>query len=231
MKIKQSSIKGIKFYYREGTSDIKTFEEVIGNDVYQKRGNKIKEGEIWYDLGGNVGAFTLLAKKNGAEVVVYEPDPFNCEMLEKNLKLNNFKAEIRNKAIVENYKEEMILFIGNNNQVWRNSLYKNWNGKGIKIKCENFDKNIPNNVNIKMDIEGAEMPILETTNLIFNKLIFEWSFDIDNSLQRFWDIIDKLKINYDVKFQEGSTCYNDRREYFWQKSWFPACTNVFCYKK
>ncbi len=231
MILKQSSIKNIKFYYREGTSDMKTFEEVIAKDVYQKRGNKIQKNETWYDLGGNVGAFTLLACSHGANVVVYEPDPFNCEMIEKNLKLNNFKAKIINKAIIDNDNKEMILFIGNNNQVWRNSLYKNWNGKGIKIQCEKFDDVIPNDVCIKMDIEGAEMPIIEKTNKVFNKFIFEWSFDIDQSLIRFWDVIDILKNKYDVKFEEHRTCYDDRRESIWQKSWFPACSNVFCYKK
>ena len=82
MILKEGKIKNIKFYYREGTSDLKTFEEVIGKDVYQKRGNKINKNESWYDLGGNVGAFSLLACSNKAEVVVYEPDPYNCEMIE-----------------------------------------------------------------------------------------------------------------------------------------------------
>jgi FkbM family methyltransferase len=231
MKLIKSQIENIKFYHREGTSDLKTFEEVITRNVYQQRGNKITKGETWYDFGGNVGAFTLLACSKGADVVVYEPDPYNCEMIEKNLKLNNFKAEIRNKAVIDGDKKEMILFIGNNNQVWRNSLYKNWNGKGIKIKCEKFDEVIPNDVCVKMDIEGAEMPIIENTNKVFQKFIFEWSFDIDDSLIRFWNVIDLLKEKYDVKFSESSTKYKTRDYITWQKSWFPACTNVFCYKK
>lgn len=231
MILKKGEIKGIKFFYREGTSDLKTFEEVIGNDVYQKRGNKITNGEHWFDLGANVGAFTLLACKNNANVISYEPDPYNCEMIEKNLKLNGFKAEVRNAAIVHDDVKEMILFIGNNNQVWRNSLIKNWCNKGIKVKCEKFDQQIKSGYNIKMDIEGSEMKILESTKNKFNKLIFEWSFDIDPSLIRFWDIINVLKKDYDVKFEEHRTCYDDRREAMWQKSWFPACTNVFCYKK
>jgi FkbM family methyltransferase len=231
MKLIKDQIENIKFYHREGTSDLKTFEEVVKRNVYQQRGNKITKGETWYDFGGNVGAFTLLACSKGADVVVYEPDPYNCEMIEKNLKLNNFKAEIRNKAVIDGDKKEMILFIGNNNQVWRNSLYKNWNGKGIKIICEKFDEVIPNDVCVKMDIEGAEMPIIESTNKVFSKFIFEWSFDIDASLIRFWNVIDLLKEKYDVKFSESSTKYNTRDYVTWQKSWFPACTNVFCYKK
>ena len=49
MKIKKTNINGLTCIYREGTSDIKTFEEVIGRNVYEKRGNKIKKGEFWFD--------------------------------------------------------------------------------------------------------------------------------------------------------------------------------------
>ena len=231
MIIKQSEINGIKFFCREGTSDLKTFEEVIGRDVYQKKGMKIEAGETWYDCGGNVGAFTLLACSKGAKVKVFEPDHYNCEMIEKNLKLNNFQAEIVCAALVHNEVKEAVLFVGNNGNVWRNSLFKNWNGRGLKIKCINFDNNFEDDICVKMDIEGGEMLILENTNKVFKKIVYEWSFDIDPSLNRLWNLIDKQKNIYDIKFEEHRVCYDDKRETQWQKSWFPACTNVFCYKK
>ncbi len=36
MKLNIGEIKGIKFYYRGGMSDKKTFDEVLGNEVYLK---------------------------------------------------------------------------------------------------------------------------------------------------------------------------------------------------
>lgn len=231
MILKKSEINGIKFFYREGTSDLKTFEEVIGRDVYQKKGMKIEAGEVWYDCGGNVGAFTLLACSKGAKVKVFEPDPYNCEMIQKNLKLNGFEAEIVTSALVHDDKKEALLFVGNNGNVWRNSMYKNWNGKGLKIKCINFDENFQDDICVKMDIEGGEMLILENTKRVFKKLVFEWSFDIDPDLIRFWEIIDKLKIEYDIASIGNTAKYQTRDYNVWQKSWFPACTNVFCYKK
>ena len=86
MKLSKSEIEGIFFHYREGFSDLKTFEEVIGRNVYEKKHFKINKGEKWMDCGGNVGAFALLALSKGATVDVYEPDPFNCKLIEKNLK-------------------------------------------------------------------------------------------------------------------------------------------------
>jgi FkbM family methyltransferase len=227
----QSEINGIKFYYRENTSDLKTFEEVIGRDVYRKKGMTIKSGENWIDCGGNVGAFTLLACSLGANVTVYEPDPNNCKMIEKNLKLNNFEAEIVCAGLVHNEIKKANLYVGNNGNVWRNSMFKNWNGKGLKVDCVNFDEVTKDGVCVKIDIEGAEMPILENTNRKFKKLVFEWSFDIDPSLPRFWNIIDKLNKDYKIS-SIGNTAKYESRDYdVWQKSWFPACTNVFCYEK
>ena len=139
------------------------------------------------DCGGNVGAFALLACSKGAEVTIYEPDPYNCEMIKKNLDLNGFKAEVKNIALVHDDRKEAILFIGNNNQVWRNSIVRKWNDKGIKVKCANFDVEAKNMDCCKMDIEGAEMLILENTNKVFKKLVYEWSFDIDDNY-KIWGI-------------------------------------------
>ena len=231
MKISKGEIKGIKFYYRDGFSDLKTFEEVIGRKTYMKKGMTINANEKWMDCGGNVGAFALLCCSLGAEVTVYEPDPYNCEMIEKNLKLNGYNAKIKQVALVHDHRKDIILFIGNNNQVWRNSIVKKWNNKGIKVECLNFDKEAKKFDCCKMDIEGAEMLILENTNTVFDKLVYEWSFDIDSSLTRFWNIIEKQMQEYSIKYDKHGTCHDDKREIFWQKSWFPACTNVFCYKK
>jgi len=232
MKMIQDSINGIKFYHREGFSDLKTFKEVIGNKVYEKKGMTIKPNERWMDCGGNVGAFTLLACSKGAEVTVYEPDPYNCQMIAENLKLNGFKATIKEVALVYNDVKELILFIGNNNNVWRNSIVKKWNNKGIKVKCINFDEEAKNFDCCKMDIEGAEMLILENTKKVFSKLVYEWSFDIDDNLSRFWSIIEKQKNQYSDLKDVGNTAKFKTRDYnTWQKSWFPACTNVFAFNQ
>jgi len=231
MKLVQETISGIRFYHRPGFSDLKTFEEVIGRKTYLKRGLKIGAGEKWMDCGGNVGAFALLACKLGAEVTVYEPDPFNVDMIKRNLKLNGFEATVKQAALVHDDRKIVTLFIGNNSQVWRNSIVRKWNNKGIKVPCLNFDDEAKGFDGCKMDIEGAEMPILENTAATFRKLVYEWSFDIDPSLTRLWSVIDKQKRDYRVEAAWNSICYNDHRETVWQQSWFPACTNVFCFSK
>jgi len=133
--------------------------------------------------------------------------------------------------LVHNETKRAKLYVGNNGNVWRNSMFKNWNGKGLKVDCVNFDEVVPDGACVKMDIEGAEMPILESTTRKFKKLVFEWSFDIDPSLPRFWNVMDKLSEQYKIA-SIGNTARIKTRDYdTWQKSWFPACTNVFCHAK
>jgi FkbM family methyltransferase len=230
MKLERGEINNIRFWHRDGFSDLKTFEEVIGRKVYLKRGMKIVPDEKWMDCGGNVGAFTLLACSLGAEVVVYEPDPYSCDIIEKNLKLNTFQAEIKQVALVANERKTATLFIGNNNNVWRNSIVKQWNEQGIKVPCQNFDAEAATFDGCKMDIEGAEMPILEATKSKFKKLVYEWSFDIDPSLARLWKVIDEQKKIYRVEAAWNSIFYKTKEHERWKPEWFPACTNVFCYE-
>lgn len=232
MALVQSAINGIKFYHREGYSDLKTFEEVIGRETYLKKGLTIERGEKWMDCGGNVGAFALLACSKGAKVTIYEPDPNNCRMIERNLALNGFDAEIKQRALVHNDRQEAILFIGNNNNVWRNSIVKRWNDKGLKVPCINFDEEARDFDCCKMDIEGAEMLILEHTDKVFSKLVYEWSFDIDPSLPRFWAIVEKQQKQYSDFKDVGNIAKFKTRDYdIWQKSWFPACANIFAFNK
>lgn len=79
-----------------------------------------------------------------------------------------------------------------------------------------------------MDIEGAEINLLENLNnndlKYIDKMVFEYSFNVDKSIPRFLKIIDKLKksfsfIHYD-KVKSNELEYN----------YFPACTLVFCKK-
>lgn len=227
-RLVKDAIKGIEFFYRPGTSDLKTFKEVIGQDVYQKRGNKIQKGEHWVDCGGNVGAFALLALKSGANVTIFEPDPFNCEVLRANLELHGYNTECVNQlALVHDETKTAKLYAGTNGNYWRNSLLKNWSGKGVTVNCTKFDDVVPDGVNVKMDIEGLEMPIIELTRRKFNKLIFEWSFDIDPNLERYWRCLEKLEVDYELK----CATFKGKGITVWPKSWFPACTNVFCFRK
>jgi hypothetical protein len=81
---------------------------------------------------------------------------------------------------------------------------------------------------IKMDIEGEEIPLLESLTKEHvqnvNKLVFEYSFDVDTSIKRFKDIIAHLETLFDTVKYRGVPDIER-----WDiKTMFPHCRNVFC---
>lgn len=216
---------GLKFYYRPNTSDIKTIKEVVERNCYEKKYFQIEKGEHWIDLGGNIGAFTLLALSKGATVDVYEPDDVHCDLIKKNLELNGLNANVINKAVVVDDSKNLDLFIGRNGNTWRNSLLKDWGFGKKEVQTISINK-IANKENcIKIDIEGFEMPILEQLSSCFKKMVFEWSFDVDDSIDRYRKVCLKLENNY-KKVHWGKIKEEHKN---WKKEWFPPCKTVFCY--
>ena len=235
MKIKRLEYKGILFDCREGFSDEKTFNEVVINKTYErpKLGFKIEAGESWIDLGGNVGAFAVMALNKGIKFLdIYEPDPFNCKMIERNLLINGFgNFNIHQKAVVANNLKKMKMYVGNKNQTWRNSLYKNWGNQKFNVDCINYKKVISPNICLKMDIEGAEIPILKAIlkNELPKKMVFEWSFDINPIMSDYQKVLDKIKPEYKTLFNYRNSFYNSA-DYKMPSYIFPKCDNVFCIK-
>jgi len=215
----------LKFYYRPNTSDIKTIMEVVERNVYQKKYFKIDSNEHWIDLGGNIGAFTVLVASLGSTVDVYEPCKEHCNLIEMNLKLNGLNANIINKAVVFDDRKETEFYININGNTWRNSIVKNWKSSHYKVDCVNFKEVLNSDSCCKMDIEGAEMEILERLDFPLKKLVAEWSFDIDNNIDRYRNVVSKLRNIY--KNVHASEIKSEHK--VWLKSWFPPCKNIYCY--
>jgi len=230
---KAVEVKGHKFIVRDGTSDFKTIQEVIVRNGYQKRGFKILAGEKWLDFGANIGAFTVLAKSCGANVLAFEPDPLSFVLLKENVARNGYKCDLRNEAVTATKQTTASLFInGQNKNYWRNSLLKKWRGdQAVIVKVVNYKKFLSPGVCIKMDIEGSEFAILDelSPKSKINKLVFEWSFDINDDVKFFLSVIKKLRCMFAVvDFAGGERLLHVDR---WPKSWFPPCLTVYCQKQ
>lgn len=227
---------GITFQVRPGTSDVKGVDEVMGGGYRRTRPFRfdVDEGDRWIDLGAMVGAFSAYAASRGARrVVAVEPDPDHVRIL----KLNAPEAEVVHAAVVTDASLHSVTLNRNDKRgnTWRNSIMRTWQGGStVEVPAVHISSLIDSvgsqELCIKMDIEGMEMPILEW--LIehpeqlrrVKKLAFEWSFDVDDDLNRFRHVMKTLIAAFPnvapVKLYEG--------ESNWPKSWFPACTTIFC---
>lgn len=56
-------------------------------------------GDLFVDVGANVGLYTIWALDCGADVVAVEPNPENVRQLRRNLDLNGYEAEIVTAAL------------------------------------------------------------------------------------------------------------------------------------
>lgn len=214
--------KGIQISYRPGTTDIKVLEEVIRKNVYehQSLGLRIEPNDIWLDLGGNIGVFSLLCISKGAFPITYEPEPENIRMCQQN------GIEVVPLAVsVTNGSVPLYVCNGEYNK-YQHTLCKKRGRKTIMVETVSFDSLISDGTvtAVKMDIEGAEIAILESQDRWYNveKLVFEYSFDVDPSIRRFLDIIERLRQSFATVHY---TKVKSDQEFYRH---FPRSTIVYC---
>lgn len=130
--------------------------------------DSLKPNFTVFDIGANVGYYTVLASKiigKGGRIYAIEPNPDNLDLLKKNIKLNNCRnVIIVNRALGERSGlAEMALDEASPGE---SSLAQNAKGKKITVQIttlDNFTKleNIKQVDVIKIDIEGGEIQALK----------------------------------------------------------------------
>jgi FkbM family methyltransferase len=226
METQIKHVGGLLMHYRPNTSDLSAIDEVIEKRSYERKYFRVLPGETWVDLGGNIGAFTVLAAYLGAIVKTYEPDPLSIEMIKKNLLANKLTAQINQAGVVGDGRNTGFLSISKTGKYWRNSLYKDCGGGTIKVPLVKFDDVVVESDCVKMDIEGAEMDIVEKMQVFPKKLVLEWSFDIDDNIDRYRTAVSRLRNNYpNVRADKIADKHT-----IWQKTWFPHAKMIYAWK-
>jgi FkbM family methyltransferase len=88
-----------------------TLHEICTDKLYFQEGVSISPGDIVFDVGANIGVFTLCAAKQGAHIYAFEPIPPTFEVLQHNIHLHGFDniAQARNIGL-SNRAEEKLMF-------------------------------------------------------------------------------------------------------------------------
>ncbi len=135
----------------------------------------VKPGMICFDLGANIGYVTLYmlkAIKNNGFVYAIEPDPRNIKLLNMNIDLNNFSdfCEI-SQGVIFNKTGKTDFYQASAPNL--SSITKPTSVKE-RINVDSYtlddyfkDRKFPHF--IKMDVEGAEIEILESSKDFFKK--------------------------------------------------------------
>lgn len=214
MKFKLYSIEGMSYYVSKYLNEnlLVLHKEIPG--YFQ--GRDLKEGDFVIDGGAYNGVFSVYASKkigSKGKVICFEPDEFNAKILEENLKLNGCENYIIIKKGLSD-KEGVVKFKSG-------GIGATISEDGdVEIKTTTIDLelerlNIPKEKIkfIKMDIEGAEMDMIDGAEKTLSNLpyIAIASYHIVNGEMTFYECEKKLrKIGYKVKtdFEDHLTTYS-----------------------
>ena len=115
----------------------------------------VKKGEVVFDIGANIGFYTLLFSKlvgENGKVYAFEPDPETFSLLKRNIGENNINNVVLINKAVSNKEEKIDFYILESNTSG-NSVFK-----------ENLDKVASKSIKVdfvKLDIEGSELKALQ----------------------------------------------------------------------
>ena len=196
----------LKIRVRVGSSDDKVIKELlVGSGCYQfPRFNPhpfiVEAGDVWLDIGGNIGVFALLVLSVGGTVVSVEPEKENVGLLRENLELNFPCDEYPDKYTVieggvakgESGRDDFYLCkdTPNNRNIidcYRHSMYqRSTHVRAVKVpvfSLADILRQHPDVNCIKIDGEGIEAPVVKnqfTPEVCkpIKKVVIEWSLPL-----------------------------------------------------
>ena len=137
--------------------------------------NGFNAGDTYWDIGANVGVYTLYAALRGSSVLAFEPSPGNYYLLSRNIELNNFSERVSSYCLAFNDHTLLDSFYMSNTELggalssfgeavdWKgetfNAIFKqSMIGFSIDEFIHKFNPPFPDH--IKIDVDGIEKKIV-----------------------------------------------------------------------
>jgi FkbM family methyltransferase len=168
-----------KYYFENSLRELNysPFVDLFYKDEYNGK-ITINSEDIVYDLGANVGVFTMWAlKSNAKQMYAFEPTNYLIPYLQKTFNSENNRVTIYDKAITG--CNEIKQFNMGRHSV-SNSLYTDLgNPDAVDVHCINLEQFInENNLQyptlVKVDIEGSEYEMFDNLTDKFIQSVKTW---------------------------------------------------------
>lgn len=169
-----------------------------------------KKGEVFWDIGANVGVYSLYAALHGARVTAFEPFAANYYLLNKNIELNDMGEQISALCIALSDESKLDAFYLQDTSLGGalNSFGEPTDWQGKKYECqfkqamigftvdeflETFDMPFPNH--LKIDVDGIEDKIIHgARKTLADKRVKSILMELDTEREDYCkDIIDLLE--------------------------------------
>ncbi len=161
LPILQGKLKGLKWV--TGSSNHGCW---LGSYEYDKRAafeNRVGKGSVVFDIGANVGFYTLLASVlvgDRGKVVAFEPLPRNLRCLKSHLQMNGIKNVSVIEAGVWDCTGELMFEEGRDNSTGYISEAGSLRIRAVTIDGLVSGGEVPPPTQMKIDVEGAELRVL-----------------------------------------------------------------------
>jgi FkbM family methyltransferase len=208
------TVDGLTITIRQNYGDAMTVAEIFLGNCYG-RDLHLPPDPVVVDIGGFIGDFSLYAVKrlNARKVVVCEPSPRNWSLLLKNIANNGYEGRIEpeNKAVTaDGGSVKMNIDASDENQCMVSAYDTTGQPlsvvSGISLSQLLKNHGIDNVDLLKMDIEGGEYAILESTpSEILSRIrniVFEYH-DIEGGWAKLESVKQRLQ-------REGYELYDSR---------------------
>ncbi len=230
--IKHTSFLGKKFKFREGNEFLHAVKEVFLEEPYKLT---LQHQPYIIDCGANIGLSILYLKQQypEAEILAFEPDNTNFEILKENIETYKLKkVELRKEAVwCENGQLHFHNSGSMSSKVVETGLVDTVTVNAFRLR----DALIRQVDFLKLDIEGAEYRVLtdskDRLDLVKN-LFIEYHGNFDNQGQ-FREMLHLLEMNgFHYYIKEAASVYDHP---FTRKnkinSSFDIQLNLFCFRK
>jgi len=194
---------------KDGDITYPSFHTFFYDDYFLDNFN-IKDGDVVYDMGANIGAFSIACSNyNVKKIYAFEPHPEIFDHLSYNLDKYGKNATSFNNAIAGTFSK---VKFGIKESTVASSISDNGKFEVDTINLEKFvaSNNLELPTYLKIDIEGAEYDFFENTSDDFFKnvrsIFFEFHHNNGSNVSK---IIDRFKnLGYTLSHKENALDHN-----------------------
>lgn len=200
-------------------SDASVADEVLKRRCYERHGVRLADCTRWLDAGAHIGCFSLAAARNGCRVDAFEPEPDNALLFERNTAWARPLVTLHQAALLsEPAEQETTLYLAPRSTSFHSTLATFRRGDAIRVPVVGFEAFLRANPDVdglKVDVQGAEMPMLESLcrhpDLLapLKQIVFEWDFHYDRSTARLLAVMGALEQAGFLVFAPMTVCHCD----------------------
>lgn len=209
-KVLEKELCSLLLPYISGTEFPSFF--LYSEGPYEGYGIKLNVGDIVFDVGANIGIFSALALKRGAEkVYAFEPVPYAIEYLKKTKEYNDKDDKLKIiPYAVANRNMEIFITIDEDNITTASLIRNIEKGKKIRVEAITLDsfveENKLNKVDfIKADIEGAERYMIAGAKRVlkeFKPKLAICTYHLPDDREILTKLIFEANPSYEIKYSK-----------------------------